>query len=220
GGWTESGEEGEWAACSLGDALRAMDRFHQIPDAPPRASSWAEWLYFRGQTGVRSAGMLPLVGGSTGDSAQFYLTFLVGAMDGSGRSPAGVRLQLDRGGRVGNYGDRELVDHGAVIRSAPDLTIGRSRVWLEGLRYHVTLDLPVEEPLGVDSSSGSRSRLTGEIVIDAFAGRSLPPVVIRGAAGWLSGYTVPVMSGRLSGSLVFDGARVALDGTAYHDHNW
>jgi hypothetical protein len=44
--------------------------------------------------------------------------------------------------------------------------------------------------------------------------------VIRGAGGWLSGYTVPVMSGRLSGSLTIGDARVAMAGSAYHDHNW
>src|SRR4030095_2789043 len=60
----------------------------------------------------------------------------------------------------------------------------------------------------------------GDIVIEAVPGRSLAPVVIRGAGGWVSGYTVPVMSGMLSGSLVVDGHQVALNGSGYHDHNW
>jgi hypothetical protein len=63
--------------------------------------------------------------------------------------------------------------------------------------------------------------VTGDIVIEALPGRALPPLTIRGAGGWLSGYVVPVMSGKLSGALTVDGAAVALDGgVGYHDHNW
>ena len=36
----------------------------------------------------------------------------------------------------------------------------------------------------------------------------------------MSGYTVPVMSGALSGSVIADGVGVDLTGTGYHDHNW
>ena len=59
-----------------------------------------------------------------------------------------------------------------------------------------------------------------DFFIEAAAGRSLTPIELRGAGGWVSGYTVPVMSGTLSGSIVAEGARVDLAGTGYHDHNW
>jgi len=85
------------------------------------------------------------------------------------------------------------------------VTIGGSHVRLEGLRYRITLDLP---------------GATGELFIDAVPGRSLAPIVIRGAGGWVSGYTVPVMAGALGGSLAVDGERLMMQGTGYHDHNW
>ncbi len=162
-----------------------MDRFHPVPDVPNRASSWAEWLYFKGPS--------------------FYCTFLVGPRQQNGMHVAGVRLQLDRGGRVTSYSDRAELDEAAVLGSAPDLSVGKSHVRLEGLRYHITLNLP---------------GASADFFIDAAPGRSLAPLAIRGAGGWVSGYTVPVMSGTVSGWIDAGGPRIALDGAAYHDHNW
>ncbi len=49
----------------------------------------------------------------------------------------------------------------------------------------------------------------------------MPPLEIAGAGGWRTGYVVPVMSGRLDGSLTSAAARCrSIDGTGYHDHNW
>jgi hypothetical protein len=49
----------------------------------------------------------------------------------------------------------------------------------------------------------------------------LPPLTIHGAGGWLSGYAVPVMSGRLTGALLVDNTSIVFaDGSGYHDHNW
>jgi hypothetical protein len=53
------------------------------------------------------------------------------------------------------------------------------------------------------------------------AGRSLPPAVIHGARGWLSGYVVPILSGPVHGSLRTGGDAIHLDNAiGYHDHNW
>jgi hypothetical protein len=98
-----------------------------------------------------------------------------------------------------------MLDEAQLLASAPDVTIGRNRVQLDGTRYRLQLDLP---------------GASGEIVVDATTGRSLAPLEIRGAGGWVSGYTVPVMSGTLGGALTIGGRTIALDGTAYHDHNW
>ena len=192
--WTDAEGDAAWSSPDPAAALMALDRFHPIPDVPARAGSWAEWLYFNGRAGEH----------------QFYLTFLVGPAKRNGRRDAGVRLQLDRGGRRSSFSHGAEVDDGDVLRSAPNLTIGGSNVRLEGMRYHITLDLPSEA-----------GRVTGDIFIEASPGRALPPLTIRGAGGWLSGYVVPVMSGKLSGALTADGASVALDGgVGYHDHNW
>ena len=80
-----------------------------------------------------------------------------------------------------------------VLSSAPNLTIGSNRVRLDGMRYRIALDLPGED---------RKVRVTGDITIEASPGRALPPLTIRGAGGWVSGYVVPVMSGQLSGSLL------------------
>ena len=121
-----------------------------------------------------------------------------------------MRLQLDRGGRVETFGDGALLTETDVQR-APDLTIGSSVVRLEGLRYHLHVDL--------GGSTGRRAR--GDLTIEASAGRLVPPLEITGAQGWRSGYVVPVMSGTLGGAIDVGGERVVLDGgTGYHDHNW
>jgi hypothetical protein len=206
-GWVDSESDRAWRSPDPGSALKALDRFHPIPDVPLRADSWAEWLYFNGRT----------------NDARFYLTFLVGPRRDDGTRIAGVRLQLERGGEVSSYSDAAAVADADVLRDAPELTVGENRVRVDGLRYQITVDLPAERR---GAGAGSRdtdaaSRLRGTISIEAVAGRALPPLTIRGAAGWVSGYVVPVMSGKLGGTLNLGGQAIALDGgEGYHDHNW
>jgi len=203
--WVDADSDAAWSSPDPGAALMALDRFHPIPDVPSRADSWAEWLYFNGRAG----------------DSRFYLTFMVGAAPGEVRGPApaqprrraGVRLQLDRAGKRSSYSQQQDVNEADILNNAPNLTIGSSRVRLEGMRYHITLDLPGEP--------GSASRVTGDVFIDATPGRALPPLTIQGAGGWVSGYVVPVMSGRLTGQLNVDGAAIVFEGgKGYHDHNW
>ena len=196
--WQDAPADRAWTAPRPDDLLRAMDRFHAIPEVPARADSWAEWLYFNGQ--------LP------DGSVRFYLTFMAGPRTGDGRRAAGVRLQLERAGHVENFSARAAVPEAALLERAPELEIAGNRVQLEGLRYRITLDL--------DSERGGPG-LTGEITLDAPAGRSVPPFVVRGRGGWVSGYVVPVLSGDVGGALAWGRRRVSLDGAnGYHDHNW
>jgi hypothetical protein len=198
--WADAPGDAHWASPDPADVLRTLDRFHPIPDVPARAASWAEWLYFNGRAG----------------DARFYLTYMVGPRHAGGRRMAGVRLQLERDGHLSSYSEAAEVDEAEVLARAPDLAIGRSRVRLEGLRYRLTVDLPGDHP-----ARGARTRAVGELLLDAIPGRAVPPLAIRGASGWLSGYVVPVMSGTLGGALDAGGERVAFDGgTGYHDHNW
>ena len=192
--WRDSPEDLAWTQDTPEKVLRHIDRFHPIPNAPDWSGSWAEWLYFNGRTA----------------DARFYLTFLVGPASADGRRTAGVRLQLDRDGRVETFTESQPITE-AEARQAPDLKIGASFVRLEGMRYRVHLDLPGE---------GGR-RVRGDLTIEASAGRLVPPLEITGARGWRSGYVVPVMSGRLDGALDADGERVSFaGGSGYHDHNW
>ena len=192
--WSDTPADRAWSSPDAGDVLRAVDRFHPIPDVPARADSWAEWLYFNG----RSAG------------ARFYLTFLVGPSTTAGRRRATVRLQLDQGGRVENFETNTEIDEHAV-RMAPDLTIGRNSVRLHGVKYEISVELR-------DNSGRAAS---GTLVITPRPESLLPPIEVHGAAGWRSGYVVPVMSGSVEGTLTVDGAAVDFAGGAgYHDHNW
>jgi hypothetical protein len=192
--WRDAPDDLAWRQNAPENVLRAIDRFHPVPDAPAWASSWAEWLYFNGRAG----------------DARFYLTFLVGPRLEDGRRSANVRLQLERQGRVENFNGNATVSEEEALR-APDLTIGRSRVWLDGSRYRIHLDVHGQGGRGV----------TGDLSIEGSSEPLLPPLEIMGARGWRTGYVVPVMSGRLDGVLNVAGDRVALDGgTGYHDHNW
>lgn len=193
--WSDTPADREWTAPKDEDVLREMDRFHSIPDVPARARSWSEWLYFNGRT----------------SEVRFYLTFLAGPRLSSGQRRLGVRLQLERGGTLTAYSSSTLVTD-AHLASAPDLDAGSSSVRLSGSDYRIHLDLPAE-------STGARA--SGDIIVRAEPGRALPPFTMRGAAGWMSGYVVPVIAGRLGGTITIGGDSIALDGgTGYHDHNW
>ena len=192
--WQDSPADVAWTQDTPDKVLRYVDRFHPIPDVPEWASSWAEWLYFNGRSG----------------ETRFYLTFLVGPRTGRGTRTAGVRLQLDRGGRVESYsGSSEMTD--AEVDRAPDLSIGASSVRLDGMLYRIHLD--------VANARGQRA--IGDLTLQASPGRLVPPLEITGARGWRTGYVVPVMSGRLDGSITAGTATVSLNGgSGYHDHNW
>ena len=190
--WKEVAADHAWAASDQAAVLKAMDRFHPIPRTPEFAASWAEWLYFNGRT---ADGRL-----------RFYLTFMVGPAAGPGRRAAGVRLQLDRDGKTTSYSAGEIVDEAGVLAGAPNLDIAGSHVRLDGLQYHIALSLP---------------GASGTLTLDAAPGQSLPPATITGARGWITGYTAPVLSGRVSGELTVGRDRISVhDAAGYHDHNW
>ena len=192
--WEDTTEDVTWTQTSPAGVLRQIDRFHPIPKAPDWQDSWAEWLYFNGRA----------------RDARFYLTFMVGPARTDGMRSAGVRLQLDRGGHVENFTAPGTLTEDAALR-APELSIGGNRVTLDGLQYVIDLDLRGE--------NGRTAR--GRVTIEASPGRLVPPIEIGGARGWVTGYVVPVMAGRLEGELDIAGERVSFDdGAGYHDHNW
>ena len=192
--WSDTDADRAWIQDSPDKLLRQIDRFHPVPENTEWSSSWAEWLYFNGRA----------------ENARFYLTFLVGPRAGPGRRSAGVRLQLERDGRMETYGATATLSDDEVSR-APELTIGQSSVRLDGMRYRVHLDLV----------NAQGKRITGDVTLTASAGKLVPPFEIGGARGWKTGYVVPVMSGPLEGTLSTSSGAVTLDGgTGYHDHNW
>ena len=192
--WRDTPEDAVWTREPPHVLLRQIDRFHGVPDVAEWADSWAEWLYFNGRS----------------TEARFYLTFLVGPRVKSGNRSAGVRLQIERNGRMESYSaSTEVTD--ADLARAPDLTIGASSVRLDGMVYRIHVD--------VADAAGRRA--IGDLSIEASAGRFVPPIEITGARGWRTGYVVPVMSGTLDGAVTVGGDRVSLaGGVGYHDHNW
>ncbi len=218
--WRNTPNDDRWINPTGGDLLRSMDRFHPVPatTAGPgvNPASWAEWLYFNGR--------------SADGSLRFYLTFLAGGGGRSGTRPAIVRLQLHRNGTTTNYSSAAGVDARRLLDAAPDVDFGDNHVHVDDDgTYRLTLDLRPEPPeKGVRPlfrKKGVRplfpGRLTAELALTPAAGRSLPPAEIQGAGGWMSGYVVPVLSGRFSGRLRVDDAEIPVDGLAgYHDHNW
>jgi len=196
--WTDAPADLAWTRPDPHAVLRALDRFHPIPQAPEWDDSWVEWLYFNG---------------SAGDT-RFYLTFLIGPRSKSaGRREAGVILQLDEDGVLTSFSSRDEVDEQKILDEAPDLRIGSSSVRLEGLQYRIHLDLPARGDRG--------RRVKGELTLRAPVGRSFPPLTINGAGGWQTGYVVPVLSGSLDGRLQVGDESISFDGGAgYHDHNW
>jgi len=192
-GWVDTPADRAWSSPVPGDVLRAMDRFHPVPATPEFAGSWAEWLYFNGHT--------------SDGTRRFYITFLAGpASLVPGRRLAGVRLQLERDGKTTTYASAAEIDAARLLETAPDLDIAGNRVRLDGVRYRIELALP---------------GAAGELTLDAAPGRSLPPATLRGARGWVTGYTAPVLSGTVHGALTVGGDRIDFDNAAgYHDHNW
>jgi len=190
--WTDAPSDTRWTHVDPGAVVRALDRFHPQPDLPEFASSWAEWLYFNGRT--------------SDGRVRFYLTFVVGPLVRPGFRTAGVHLQLDRDGQIANYIASDVVDEQIVLAHAPDLDIGGNSVRLDGQRYVLTLQM---------------RGLSGRLTLDPAPGRSLPPAVLRGARGWLSGYVVPVLTGQLAGTLASDTGTTTFErAEGYHDHNW
>ena len=206
--WRDTPEDLAWARPDPADVLRAMDRFHPVPAVPERADSWAEWLYFNGRSG----------------DTRFYLTFLVGPLVGPDRRMAGVRLQLERGGRSQSFSDGAEVSDTILLDGAPDMRIGASRVRLNGLRYEIELNLfrepPEGQPVDRRGHPDPEPDVSGRLVLEAVPGLSVPPLQVRGARGWVTGYVVPVLSGALTGELRVEGDPLEIDGSGYHDHNW
>ena len=192
--WRDTSADTTWTSTSASAVLRQIDRFHPVPDVPRWQSSWAEWLYFNGRS----------------QDARFYLTFMVGPPTTGGRRDAGVRLQLERNGRMENYRAAAQITDADALR-APDLTIGENHVRLNDLTYTIHLDL----------TSADGERVRADLRLTASPGKLVPPIEISGTNGWRTGYVVPVMEGTLDGTLDTGGSAVSMrGGTGYHDHNW
>jgi hypothetical protein len=247
--WRDKAADERWANPSPGEVLRAMDRFRPIPDVPERAGSWAEWLYFNGRAGGTRFYLAFLAGPESAPGRRRASVRLQLDHDGRMTSYAASgeideeRLLADApdleiaGNRVTLEGLRYRIRLDLPFAAEPTGGMGGDITSVQADRLCIpddpTLRLSgITRQPGVGGPSRQPGRVTGEIVLDAVHGRSLPPITVRGTGGWVSGYTVPVMSGRLGGALTIHQrvgpalretreARISLEGGAgYHDHNW
>lgn len=197
--WQDTAADRAFVAPDPTELVRELDRFHAIPDAPGREGSWAEWWYFNGR--------------SKDGATRFYLTFLAGPRSRDGFRSSFVRLQLVRGNRSTSFSRTAEVDEQTLLDDDGSIVIGPSSATLRDLRYEIDLDL-------VEEGGGGR-KLRGGLMLEAPFGRSVPPLTLEGASGWVSGYVVPVLSGKLGGRLAVGSETISLDGfVGYHDHNW
>lgn len=130
-----------------------------------------------------------------------YLTVIAG---GEGRG--GVLVRIKRPGHpVEDIRIRTTIGPGDLSFNSATQRVGPARIQNARGRYHVTVDDP---------------RLRADLWVAPEAGFYLPAgEVVRD--GVISGYVVPAVRGRLSGSLRTARGEIRLPGAlAYHDHNW
>jgi hypothetical protein len=210
--------------------------------------SWAEWLYFNGRTADGSVRFyLTFLAGPPGADGQRTAAVRL-QLDRGGRSTNySAAARVDGTALLAHAPDLAIAgNHVRLEGTQYQLTLSLTRERSTDSRTPnpesriPNSDSRTPNPESRIPNSDSRtpnpesripnsesrtpnpeSHLEGELVLDAPASRSLPPVVIHGARGWLSGYVVPVLSGPVRGSLRIGGETIALDeATGYHDHNW
>jgi hypothetical protein len=192
GAWRDGASDSAWISPTPEQLYHELDRFH-LP--PVSDSSWAEWHYFNL---------------STAPGEWWYITYLVGGEVPDGRW--GGRLLVSHRNPDGSYqrytadvpGDSVVFD-----TARADLGLGASSVRQRDGVYHLT-----------GRARGAAGTLGIDLEVHPDRNKYFPPVDFKEGA-YLSGYVVPVLSGRASGTLCVAGqCRSVRAAPAYHDHNW
>ena len=201
--WIDSPGEARFATLA-GPALYAeMDHGHRPDSAHPDAERWAEWWYFN------------LLDAGSGRFA--YLSFFVAGDPRSGRARGSLSIQLGAPGQ-------EVVRHAFVVPvDSSAVALDDVAVTIAGVRDRATVRV-----------AGGVYRLSARFR-DAVSGRPValdldvvpaprayfPPLVLRGSGGFESGYVVPAVLARATGTIDVGDQRTSFaDALAYHDHNW
>jgi hypothetical protein len=192
GRWSDHAADSAWIAPTPEQLYHELDRFH-LPPTPD--SSWAEWHYFNV---------------STARDEWWYITYLVGGEVLRGRW-GGQLLVTHR--RPDGTHDRFSATFPSTAISfdtaGADLALGGNRVTQRDGRYR--LEASVGGPAGT---------LLFELSMTPDPNRYFPPVSLR-EGEYLSGYTVPALSGSATGRICLAGrCRTVRGAPAYHDHNW
>ncbi len=192
GRWGDSDADRRWVSPTGQEFLTRIDRLHLPPPAAQGDSTWAEWHYFNVVLD---------------EERWLYVTLMLGGRVGIPGEWGGRVLMTLRDGPAGHRSATADFPDG-VIRFdtlSPDLRFGdRASVLLRDGRYHVR---------------AAAGELRVELEIEPTPGRYFPPAQL-GGADLVSGYVVPALHARASGTVCLPRCS-RIDGLrAYHDHNW
>ena len=194
GRWEDTPGDSAWIAPTTQQLYDELDRFHR-PLRPD--STWGEWHYFNVVSGPEEWWYLTwLVGGRVGEPGRWGGQLLV-----THRRPDGRYERF-----TANVPDAQV----AFDTARADLTLGPNTVRQRDGVYRLHAD--------ARGAEGGRVRL--DLAVTPLPRRYFPPVELREDA-FLSGYVVPALAARATGTLCA-GARCSRvrDAPAYHDHNW
>ena len=200
GDWRDSEADALWMAPGDSALLAEIDAFHRPKGPAANDSTWAEWHYFN---------IL-----SPDEESWLYLTYLVGGdLEGDAWGGQILANLVRRDGTERRFEDRREASEVRVSLDRPDLEIGASTVrLLEDGRYDLTAHVP--------AADGRGDTLSLQLTLSPIPRRYLPPVDVS-PGGFTSGYVVPVLDGRSTGSLCAGSRCLELaDAASYHDHNW
>ena len=192
GAWRDGPEDSAWIAPTAEQLYNELDRFH-LPSVAD--SSWAEWHYFNLTSGA---------------GEWWYLTWLVGGEVPNGRWGGRLLVSHRRPDRTYQQYTATLPpDSVALDTTRADLTLGSSSVRQRDGVYHLSA-----------RAVGPAGSFRAELEVRPDENRYFPPVDLKEGT-YLSGYVVPMLSGRASGKICLDGTcRQVNAAPAYHDHNW
>ena len=201
--WRDSPGEARFALLAGPSLYAEMDHGHRPDPAHPQAARWAEWWYFN------------LLDAASGRYA--YLSFFVAGDLAAGRALGSLSIQLGAPGQPAvRHAFVVPIDTTAIALDDVAVTIAgpRDRATVRRVDGFYRLAARFR-----DLRSGRPVALDLDVVPEPRA--YFPPLVLRGADGFESGYVVPAVLARGRGTIDVAGARTVFDGAlAYHDHNW
>ena len=243
--WRDAATDAAWTNPPPGEILRAMDRFHPVPDLWGKSADHNQQSP-AARTDQSAASLNPPATSNQppATSPQPPAT----SNQQPATSPRGWAEWLYFNGRSV---DGRLRFYLSFIAGAPRASGGRpitARLQLErdgrSTNYSAAAEVDDRELLArapdLDvgdthvrlegtkyiitlalRADASATPVTGVLTLDAAPGRSLPPAAIHGAGGWVSGYVVPVLAGTFQGVLQVGGDTIRIENVSgYHDHNW
>lgn len=192
GTWTDAPADRRWASPTPEELYDGIDHFHLPAGAAANDSTWAEWHYFNAILAPdRWIYLTLLVGGQVGQPGRWGGQLLLTV-----REPDGTHRSLRR-----NVADTAVV----FDTSSAHVRLGRvASVRQENGVYRV-----------VAAVDGHRI----DLAVAPAPHRYFPPTDLGGSA-LVSGYTVPALYARATGTVCLPRCETVRAVQAYHDHNW